>query len=239
MVDWTYDELVLAADLVSRNGWTGVRANSPQALDLSALLRNGQLHQGVDLPPDFRTPASIQRKTYDLATADATYPGRPTRGGKLAGPVLQEFHDDLDAMQAKAAAIREVLLAGEILPHAPDTHPDDETAAHEGGILEYLARRRERDKGLRNKKLAAVLAAGGSIACESCGFDFGAVYGERGTGYIEVHHVLPLHASGPVKTTPDDLALLCANCHRMCHRGTWITPAEVADLVAAGKADTQ
>lgn len=31
------------------------------------------------------------------------------------------------------------------------------------------------------------------LACEACGFDFEATYGPRGAGYIECHHVVPLH----------------------------------------------
>ncbi|WP_143690324.1 HNH endonuclease [Williamsia sterculiae] len=38
--------------------------------------------------------------------------------------------------------------------------------------------------------------------------------------------------SGAVRTTLDDLILLCANCHVMTHRGaTWKTPDELRDLV--------
>lgn len=54
------------------------------------------------------------------------------------------------------------------------------------------------------------MAAGADIAYEVCGFDFGYVYGERGEGYIEVHHVRPLHISGETETRLDNLALLYA-----------------------------
>ncbi|WP_353988631.1 HNH endonuclease [Ruicaihuangia caeni] len=227
MPNWTHDELVLAADLVSKNAWTGVRSTSPAAQALSELLKRGQLHPGIILPANFRSPASIQRKTFDLATADAAYHGKPTRGGMLVGPVIQAFRDDLVGMQARAGAIRAALLAGEVGP--ADTHDDE--LGHEGGILEHIARTRERDRSLRDRKLAEVRAQGRSIICEACNFDFRAFYGERGDGYIEVHHVLPLHVSGPTKTSLEDLALLCANCHRMCHRGPWITPLAVRELV--------
>ncbi|PVW05437.1 HNH endonuclease [Microbacterium sp. Gd 4-13] len=233
MVDWVYDELVLAADLVSRNGWTGVRAASPEARSLSALLRRGQLHGGEQLPANFRSGSSIQRKTYDLATADEAYAGKPTRGGRLDALVISAFRADITEMQARAAAIGTALNAGETLPLEPDEV--DDVSVREGGILEHIARRRERDRGLRSRKLRAVLDGGGLIACEVCGFDFGQVYGERGEGYIEVHHVRPLHVSGETDTKLDDLALLCANCHRVCHRGAWITPAEVRLLVTAAE----
>lgn len=235
MVDWLYDELVLAADAVVANKGYGIRANSDAAKELSALLSPGTLHPGVNLPDDFRTPNSIQRKSYDLVTGASGYTGVPTRGGKLAGVVMAEFQADGDGMKAKAQAIRKLLQTGaSMAPEpGPDEDPDEKTAAHEGGIIEALARRRERDQGLRKKKLESVQEAGGTIACEACGFDFGKVYGERGEGYIEVHHVNPLHVTGPTETSLEDLALVCANCHRMCHRGKWITPAEVVGIIAA------
>ena len=47
------------------------------------------------------------------------------------------------------------------------------------------------------------------------------MYGEMGAGYIEAHHLAPLHllsGDGPVLINPkEDFAVLCANCHRMIH----------------------
>jgi len=230
MVNWKYDELVLVGDAVSRNGWRGIRASSAEAQALSELLQRGQLHPNQSLPDDFRSPSSIQRKSYDIQTADPRYKGTPTRGGRLDPIIAEAFRADPAGMRAKAAAIREVLLAGEVLP--ADDVADADHEADEGGIIEYLARRRERDRGLRDRKITSVRASGGLIACEVCGFDFGAFYGERGTGYIEIHHKRPLHVTGRVTTRLDDLALLCANCHRMCHKGRWITPDALSDLIS-------
>lgn len=57
--------------------------------------------------------------------------------------------------------------------------------------------------------------------CQVCGFDFEAVYGDIGKGFIEAHHIEPLaERNGKGKDTSiDDFAMLCANCHRMIHRG--------------------
>jgi 5-methylcytosine-specific restriction protein A len=58
------------------------------------------------------------------------------------------------------------------------------------------------------------------LACEACGFDFAQTYGECGEGYVECHHCRPLSEvtrRGPVRL--DEVALVCANCHRMLHRG--------------------
>jgi 5-methylcytosine-specific restriction protein A len=96
---------------------------------------------------------------------------------------------------------------------------------------------RERDGKVRAEKLKSVVAAGGDIACEVCGFNFSSAYGPRGEGYIEVHHRVPLHVSGPTETTLSDLALLCSNCHRMIHRGTpWLTVEQLSKIVAGQRA---
>ncbi|WP_405140686.1 HNH endonuclease [Sphaerisporangium sp. NBC_01403] len=50
--------------------------------------------------------------------------------------------------------------------------------------------------------------------------DFERPYGDCGAGYIECHHVIPLHQAGEGLTKLADLALICANCHRMIHRRT-------------------
>jgi 5-methylcytosine-specific restriction protein A len=62
---------------------------------------------------------------------------------------------------------------------------------------------------------------------EACGFDFEETDGERGKGFIECHHVKPLHTLKPgEKTSVDDLMLLCSNCRRMVHtKSSWLTVA--------------
>ncbi|WP_420833242.1 hypothetical protein [Rhodococcus aetherivorans] len=48
-----------------------------------------------------------------------------------------------------------------------------------------------------------------------CNFDFEWTYGVLGAGYAHIHHVVPLHASGVVRNSLDDLVVVCANCP--CH----------------------
>jgi hypothetical protein len=56
----------------------------------------------------------------------------------------------------------------------------------------------------------------GRLFCEVCEFDFAKEYGEE---YIECHHTIPVHSMpSDGKTDPKDVAMLCANCHRMIHR---------------------
>lgn len=133
-----------------------------------------------------------------------------------------------------AAEIRASIEQGDMSEALTDEIASEGLEAQEGRILLARHLRRERSPGLRRQKLAHVQAQGLPVACEVCGFDFATAYGERGRGYIEVHHVLPLHVSGTIKTRLQDLALLCANCHRIIHRGSWITPPALRELLAIG-----
>ncbi|MFN8431754.1 MAG: HNH endonuclease [Spirosomataceae bacterium] len=55
--------------------------------------------------------------------------------------------------------------------------------------------------------------------CEVCGFSFVEKYGEVGLGYIEAHHTFPIsELTEETQTKPEDIALVCSNCHRMLHR---------------------
>jgi 5-methylcytosine-specific restriction protein A len=105
-------------------------------------------------------------------------------------------------------------------------------------VLLLLHLKRERNQKLRAKKINDVMAKRGCLECEVCGFDFERTYGERGTRYAEVHHVTPLRVSGPTDTRLQDLAILCANCHRMIHRGSdWLRPIDLLGLVHARRTE--
>lgn len=105
-LDWTYEEVVLAADLVARNGWQGLRANNPKVVELSALLRRAPIYPPHERPENFRSVSSVQRKTFDIATQHPDYLGRPTRGGTHDAPVLLGFIDAPEKMAALAHSIR-------------------------------------------------------------------------------------------------------------------------------------
>ncbi|MHB1158271.1 MAG: HNH endonuclease [Phycisphaerales bacterium] len=94
-------------------------------------------------------------------------------------------------------------------------------SAAEGTPFEQLSSRPTRSARLREDKIRQILEQNGSLVCEvpGCGFDFKRTYGELGRNYAHVHHKNPLALRGNVETTLDDLAIVCANCHAMIHRG--------------------
>lgn len=141
--------------------------------------------------------------------------------------VWSEYRDDTERLRATADAIRSNLEN----PEASEVVFDITiTEAPEGRILTALHVRRERSRELRRSKIAAL---GAQPSCEVCGFDFLATYGERGRGFIECHHLVPVRDLQPESvTTLDDLALLCANCHRMIHaRRPWLSIDELRVLL--------
>ena len=232
-ITWTRDEIVLACDLVRANGWRGLDAADPEVIALSGLLQLAPLHPLDERDDKFRNPNGVARKTWDIATQHPEYAGKPTRGNRLDRLVLEESLEEPDRMHEVARAIRDVINSGEAR-RLPDDELDYEGISEaEGRLLAARHLRRERSPRLRRLKIQTVKSAGRRVACEVCGFDFGRRYGPLGEDYIEVHHVLPLHASGPTRTRLDDLALLCANCHRMIHRSRpWLTPTGLQRLLS-------
>ena len=150
-----------------------------------------------------------------------------TRGNKLEEEIWKSFADDLQRLNSTAEAIRSQLNAGEETQGSVDE--ELETEAEEGRLLARVHMRRERSRKLVSDKKQRVLKDKGKLVCEACEFDFGAVYGERGAGFIEVHHTVPLHTlTASRKNRLDDLTLLCANCHRMVHaKSIWLTIDEL------------
>lgn len=72
----------------------------------------------------------------------------------------------------------------------------------------------------RNPRARAACIAHWGLDCVVCGFNFEAVYGDIGRGYIHVHHLRPLASIGAeYELNPvEDLRPVCANCHAMLHQ---------------------
>jgi 5-methylcytosine-specific restriction protein A len=231
-LDWEWAEVVLACDLVERNGWRPLSDTDPRVIELSALLQRMQLHPVNERRSNFRNVNSVRRKTYDIATWHPDQEGRArTHGGRTDRQVIAEFRANPERMHAWAEVIRKAAAEGDsTVPVLPEI--DENPSALEGQFFLRWHVGRERNRRLRERKIVDVMHRCSALACEVCSFDFEKTYGERGNGYIECHHVAPLHVTGPIRNTIEDLALLCANCHRMVHRRQpWPTPAELRGLI--------
>jgi 5-methylcytosine-specific restriction protein A len=85
----------------------------------------------------------------------------------------------------------------------------------EGRQTYYYSKKYERNY---SNRLEAIEYHG--TKCMICGFDFERVYGERGIGFIEIHHINPLSnlEEETLINPKKDLIPVCANCHRIIHR---------------------
>ncbi|WP_197277859.1 HNH endonuclease [Arthrobacter alpinus] len=206
--------------------------------ELSRILNLSGLHPVEHRSNKFRNPAGVARKTADIATQHPDYLGKPTNGNRLDREVLTEFLEEPLRMQMIAEEITASILRGESVMLPDEDIDEAEGSASEGRLLAARHFRRERSPRLRAKKIEESRKKGLPIVCNVCSFAFGSIYGERGFEYIEVHHVLPLHVSGEVQTKLSDLVMLCANCHRMIHRGKrWLTVEELRAVVALNSPD--
>ncbi|HEY1013855.1 MAG TPA: HNH endonuclease [Herpetosiphonaceae bacterium] len=216
---WTRDELILALDLYFVANPSHTSERDPAIVALSSLLRELPIHDQETVAENFRSPDSVYMKLCNFRRLDP----HSTAGGLAAGAqgdrlVWDEFAHDRPRLTQVAAAIRAGAAA--LPPEAPEVAAElDEAAFPEGRVLTRLHLLRERNQTLVQTKKQQVLAQTGRLACEACTFDFAARYGDLGQGFAECHHLLPLAQLQPAtRTRLADLAIVCANCHRMLHR---------------------
>lgn len=96
---------------------------------------------------------------------------------------------------------------------------DDDRSWAEGDKRKVAHLRRERASGLAARRKADLVEKLGKLVCERCGLVPSESLGPHGDAVIEVHHKRPLaEAESDHRTRLEDLACLCANCHRVTHR---------------------
>ena len=118
-------------------------------------------------------------------------------------------------------------------------HTDLDVHTFEAGegskrLVAHLRRERNQTLVRRKKKLAR------SLCCEACAFSFSLVYGESAAQYCEIHHLVPLAEAEQATTTRmQDLAILCANCHRVVHlRNPPYSLLELKEMLSRARAAT-
>jgi len=218
---WTRDELILALELYLRNPSSPPGKESRAVIELSELLNKLGRVLGHRDNETFRNANGVYMKMMNFRRFDQEYTSAGkvglTRGNKDEEAVWLEFSQDRERLVKVADAIRQAIL----LPaeeHGPGDDEEGTVEAEEGRLLTRLHRTRERSRKLVEQCKQKALAELGRLRCEVCQFDFEEHYGDRGRGFIEAHHTKPVETlvEGS-KTRLEDLALLCANCHRMVH----------------------
>lgn len=140
-----------------------------------------------------------------------------SKNNQLQETVWKEFIDSPLLLHRTTEAIQAAIAPEALEESAVPT--DEEDVFPEGHILTRQHLHRERNRAAVVAKIDQVWRRDGRLACEACGFDFLDFYGELGRGLAECHQVVPLaEAVFSRKTRLADLAIVCANCHRMLHR---------------------
>lgn len=227
---WSRDELILALELYLSTKGAALSHDSPSVSALSDTLNRLARRLGHEGTATYRNSNGVYMKLMNFRRFDPQATGEGLQRGNADEQVVWDLYaGDPQKLAAVADAIRSAIDSP--LPLAPAADDEDEYEAAEGGLLTRLHRTYERDRKLVSKRKAQAEKLG-AITCEACGFDFGARYGAHGAGYMEAHHRQPVHTLAGGLTRVSDLALVCANCHRMIHRRRpWLTIEELRQLL--------
>ncbi len=222
--DWTRDEVVLALDLYLDCGDKLPGPSDRRVKELSAVLRAFPQHSVASRRSSFRNPAGVAFKLQNLRQV-ATGRGL-ANVSRTDREVWKELGRDPRRTKELASLIRAGIAMTEQIPE--DSGYEEMFA--EGRVVTYTHARRERDPKLRQGLLAKRRKTGG-LVCEICGYVAAGHTGGLGESAFEAHHLIPLSAGSERRTRLSDMALLCANCHRMVHRavsdsGRWLSIAE-------------
>jgi len=103
----------------------------------------------------------------------------------------------------------------------------------EGKIVERTHKARERNNQVVSLAKENFKKLNGQLFCQICGFDFEKTYGEIGKDFIEGHHTIAIsEMAHDHKTKIEDIAMLCANCHRMVHKKRpWLSMTNLGKLI--------
>lgn len=213
--NWTRDETILALELVQRH-WPKIPSpESDEAKALSALLRRLPLHADAKKNDTFRNPYGVGLKLHQLASL---HPDKADRQGLRPSKTDQAVWSELGRYPDRTKTLADQITKGAAVleAEAAETFDDAAFEAVEGIVLVRVHRIRERAPGFRSRVMQRVEKLHGVATCEACNCT--AIRADSvGRAMFEVHHLIPLAQAATTLTRLPDLALLCANCHRLIH----------------------
>lgn len=163
-------------------------------------------------------PKAICALAYELATDSELKPH--DFPGAFDGPwhqVLTGLKFKIVPKGSKQDSTRVPRKPAKLLDRGTGTGDDAEDFP-EGADRYEMHRSKERSRSLIKKAKRLRLERTGKLECEACLFDFAKRYGPEGLEYIEGHHTVPVSTlTAKTRTRIEQIALVCANCHRMLH----------------------
>lgn len=206
--DWTWDETLLALDLLYRHGGPIDRKHS-DVYELSNALRAAEIYPKAGRKDNFRNPDGVALKLQNLQSA--IDPERGLSSSKRDRDVVGAFPL---SRRSELREIASAILHELSIEPLPADVPDDEVFI-EGRII--TASHRRRDSRLRHRLLKA--CRDDNLVCQVCDFSPPMLARPLRESFFEAHHVVPLaSAIGDIATRVTDMALVCAGCHRFVHK---------------------
>ena len=227
--NWTRDEVILALDLYFDLDGSVPGPSDARIQQLSSLLRAFPHHALAARKASFRNPDGVAFKLQNL---------RQVATGKGLGNVSRvdrEIWNEFGASPQRTKGVAELIRVGVDLVQAEMANGETDEEFVEGRIVTDAHLRRERSPRLR-KKLIQHRTRNGRLRCDICDTVATGVPAALKEAMFEGHHVLPLAAGGERVTRLRDMALLCANCHRLLHRAIiqqrrWLTLGDAREIL--------
>jgi len=213
---WTNDEHILALNLYFDSDGRMLDPSDEKVIELSNLLNSLPIYSQDIRSENFRNPDGVSMKLANFRRLDPNFEGAGLQHGAVGEITIWDKYVD------KKSELKEIADAinNNIEVVSPPSSEDElDVEFEEGKLLTRVHKYRERSPSLTKKKKKRVMELTGKLECEACGFDFKEQYGDLGEGFAECHHTIPVSKlKKRQKTKLSDLAILCANCHRMIHR---------------------
>jgi 5-methylcytosine-specific restriction protein A len=208
---WTRDETILALDLFFDAGLMALSDSDPRVIAMSETLRGLPGNEKRSTNPSFRNPAGVSFKLSNLQSVSTG------RGFANVSAMDKTVWGQFGTRRQRVKEIT-ALITTYVLEEPLNTDSDeDEDDFPEGMVVTRVHRRIERNRKLRTA-LIRDRRARNQLRCDAC-FKVNPTTDSRLDDVIfDAHHLIPLSIQGQTKTRLGDVALLCANCHRIIHR---------------------
>jgi len=224
---WTRDETVLALELYLDLQGRSMSANDSRVIALSRELRQLAFDAHIVGAASFRNPDGVAFKLLNICSV-ATGRGF-SNASKVDREVWTSLGGDRELVREIAGKIRARDQSNLLTLQEGGL---EEPEFMEGRTFTRIHSCRERRPGLR-KLILEKRGRLGSIQCDCCRVGPPPIALELGLSVFELHHLVPLSAFKEERATlVEDVAVLCANCHRLMHamvrkHGRWLTAAEL------------
>jgi predicted HNH restriction endonuclease len=189
----------------------------------------------TSIKKDAENISEIRNKNPDLANAIIKHYEILMQGANTSE--IKKATDEVNKCEFLAFGLTNassVLKAIEI-DSFPETDIDANIQGKEGKLLYRTHAYKERDRSFADRAKKHYRAkSGGKLLCVACDLDPTVQYGENGERCIEAHHKIPIEELQPDSITlVEDMAMVCANCHKIIHsRKPCLTIEEVRTLLA-------